>query len=67
MVSRLEKTLSVVCEKYDISDGLCSGMSEEYIKIYFPIDSDEFSRKRKKILMVRPKTLFKDGISGELL
>jgi threonylcarbamoyladenosine tRNA methylthiotransferase MtaB len=62
----ISKKLDVVCEEYDIKSNMASGTSENYIKVYFDLKPGEFKQKKGKILKVLAKSLYADGLYGDL-
>jgi threonylcarbamoyladenosine tRNA methylthiotransferase MtaB len=66
MNSNISKKLDVVCEEYDSKRNIASGTSENYIKVYFDLDHKEYKRKKGKILKVLAKSLYADGLYGNL-
>jgi threonylcarbamoyladenosine tRNA methylthiotransferase MtaB len=63
----ISKKLDVVCEEYDIKGNIASGTSGNYIKVYFDLRPEEFKLKKGKILKVLAKSLYKDGLYGEVV
>jgi threonylcarbamoyladenosine tRNA methylthiotransferase MtaB len=60
------KKLDVVCEEYDIKSNIASGTSENYIKVYFDLGPEGFKLKKGKILKILAKSLYADGLYGDL-
>lgn len=69
--SNLNNELEVLCEEIDSESGLYSGTSSNYIKVYFKIKPDQsqnhvFETVRGKLLKIKIKELYRDGLMGEL-
>jgi hypothetical protein len=65
--SNINKKLDVVCEEYDRESGVASGTSENYIKVYFDLNHEEYKLKKGKILKVLTKSLYAEGLHGEVI
>ena len=66
IASNINKKLDVVCEEYDMKTGIAGGTSENYIKVYFDLNFDEYGKKKGKILKVSAKSIYSDGLFGVL-
>jgi len=55
------KNLDVVVEKLDMVDGLLSGISGNYIKVYFR-NVNDYSKLRGKIIRLKTEKKFRDGL-----
>lgn len=60
------KLLYVVCEELDGDSNIISGISENYIKVYFSKEKENFSLLRGKVLKVTAGSIYKDGLRGIL-
>jgi len=67
MASNTGKKLDVVCEEYDRKSSIAAGTSENYIKVYFRLSFEENNLKKGKILKVFAKSLYMDGLFGEIV
>ncbi len=67
MDSNISKKLDVACEEYNRESGIASGTSENYIKVYFDLNHEEYKEKKSKILTVFTKSLYSDGLYGEAI
>ncbi len=67
ITSNIGKKLDVVCEEYDKKNGIAGGTSENYIKVYFGLNYEEYKLKKGKILKVFAKTSQEDGLYGEVI
>ncbi|MBM3699380.1 MAG: tRNA (N(6)-L-threonylcarbamoyladenosine(37)-C(2))-methylthiotransferase MtaB [Actinobacteria bacterium] len=56
--------LDVVCEKYDSISGIASGTSENYVRVYFNIGREDFSKNKCRIIGVRAQKKYRDGLYG---
>ena len=65
--SNISKKLDVVCEEYDRKSGIASGTSENYIKVYFDLNHEEYIVKKSRILTVFAKSLYADGLYGDVI
>jgi threonylcarbamoyladenosine tRNA methylthiotransferase MtaB len=68
--SNLNNELEVLCEEIDSENGLYSGTSGNYIKVYFRIKPDQlqnrvFETVRGKLLKIKAKELYRGGLTGE--
>ncbi len=64
--NNMGRSLNVVCEEMDNRNGLVNGTSGNYIKVYFPPSSEDFSLLKGKILEVSANSLYKNGLGGVL-
>ncbi len=60
------KLLNVVCEKMGVENSTVSGTSENYIKVYFTMDKENFPSLKGKILRVVANSEYKNGLWGIL-
>ena len=65
------KVLEVVIEKLNSENGILSGTSENYIRVYFPLDKTNGILKKGKlikgkIIKVLAESIYKDGLWGKL-
>ena len=61
------KVLEVVCEEFDstgMTKGLADGISENYIRVYFEMDREEFSSEKGRIIRVKAVQQYMDGLKG---
>ncbi len=65
--SNISKKLDVVCEEYNRESGIASGTSENYIKVYFDLNHEEYIVKKSRILTVFAKSLYADGLYGDVI
>jgi MiaB-like tRNA modifying enzyme len=65
--SNINKKLDVICEEYDMKSGIAGGISGNYIKVYFDLHFEEYRIKKGKILKVFAKSLYADGLYGEVI
>ncbi len=63
----INRKLDVVCEEYDTKSGIAGGISENYIKVYFDLNLEDYKLKKGKILKVSAKSLYEDGLYGILI
>ena len=61
------KTLQAVVERIDYIKNYASGMSENYIKVYFPPDAESKEIKIGKIVKVKTNLSYLDGLKGEVI
>ncbi|MHB1376207.1 MAG: tRNA (N(6)-L-threonylcarbamoyladenosine(37)-C(2))-methylthiotransferase MtaB, partial [Candidatus Humimicrobiaceae bacterium] len=61
------KTLQAVVERIDYVKNYASGMSENYIKVYFPTDEGNKEIKIGKIVKVKTNLSYLDGLKGEVI
>lgn len=66
--SNIGKILEVAIENVNYSKGYLSGMSENYIKVYIPIENlkDNFNLKIGKIFKVKAVNFYLDGLLGNI-
>jgi len=62
--NHIGKLLNVVCEKMNVENSAVSGTSENYIKVYFPMDKENFPSLKGKILRVAVNSEYKNGLWG---
>jgi threonylcarbamoyladenosine tRNA methylthiotransferase MtaB len=67
VASNITKKLDVICEEYDMKSGIAGGTSENYIKVYFDLNFEEYKLKKGKIFKVFTKSLYADGLFGEVI
>jgi len=61
------KFFKVVTEKVDKEKKIAAGTSENYIKVYFPLDcSDAEILKKGKLVEVKIESVYGDGLMGKL-
>ncbi len=56
IASNINKKLDVVCEEYDMKTGIAGGTSDNYIKVYFDLNFEEYKLKKGRILKVYAKS-----------
>jgi threonylcarbamoyladenosine tRNA methylthiotransferase MtaB len=61
------KTLQIAVERIDYMKNLASGMSENYIKVYFPPDKEDRIIKIGSIASIKANILYLDGLKGDLV
>ncbi|MFZ3085437.1 MAG: tRNA (N(6)-L-threonylcarbamoyladenosine(37)-C(2))-methylthiotransferase MtaB [Candidatus Hydromicrobium sp.] len=64
--NHIGKLLNVVCEEMNVENNIISGTSENYIKVYFPMDKENFPSLKGKILRVVVNSEYKNGLWGIL-
>jgi threonylcarbamoyladenosine tRNA methylthiotransferase MtaB len=67
VATNINKKLDVICEEYDIKNGFAGGISENYIKVYFSLHFEEYKLKKGKIVKVFAKSLYADGLYGDVI
>ncbi|MBM3705488.1 MAG: MiaB/RimO family radical SAM methylthiotransferase, partial [Actinobacteria bacterium] len=61
------RVLEVVCEEFKKQDkepGIAGGISENYIKVYFNMKEEDFAEKRGRIIGVKAREEYMDGLRG---
>jgi tRNA A37 methylthiotransferase MiaB len=61
------KTLQAVAERINYIKNYASGMSENYIKVYFPSDKENEEIKIGRIVNVKTNLSYLDGLKGEVV
>jgi tRNA A37 methylthiotransferase MiaB len=61
------KILKVAIEKINYSKGYASGMSENYIKVYFPLNEHSEELKIGNIVNAKADRAYLDGLQGFLI
>jgi len=64
--NHIGKLLNVVCEEMNVENSAVSGTSENYIKVYFPMDKENFPSLKGEILRVAVNSEYKNGLWGIL-
>lgn len=67
IVSNNEKILEVAVEKINHANNLASGTTENYIKVYFPLDKNEKYIKAGQLVFVKTKSVYLEGLYGSLV
>lgn len=62
--NQIGKLLNVVCEEMNFENRIISGTSGNYIKVYFPMDKENFPSLRGRILRVVANSEYKNGLWG---
>lgn len=62
--NQIGKLLNVVCEEMNFENSTVSGTSGNYIKVYFPMDKENFPLLKGKILGVVANSEYKNGLWG---
>ena len=62
--NQIGKLLNVVCEEMNVENRIISGTSGNYIKVYFPMDKENFPSLKGKILRVAANSEYKNGLWG---
>ena len=60
------KVLDVVCEEIDIGNNMANGTSDNYIKVYFQIDKEDFPLLRGRIVKVNIDSEYRNGLRGAI-
>lgn len=61
------KTLQTAVERIDYIKNFANGMSQNYIKVYFPLNKDNKRTKTGRIVNVKTNFLYLDGLKGEVV
>lgn len=61
------ETLQAVIEKIDEIKNMASGMSENYIKVYFPVNLENKAIKVGRIIDVKTSHEYLDGLKGNIV
>jgi threonylcarbamoyladenosine tRNA methylthiotransferase MtaB len=61
------KTLQVVVERINYIKNYANGMSENYIKVFFPPDEENKEIKIGKIVKIKTNIAYLDGLKGEII
>jgi len=64
--NHIGKLLSVVCEEMNVENNIISGTSENYIKVYFSMDKENFPSLKGRILRIAANSEYKNGLWGIL-
>jgi len=62
--NQIGELLNVVCEEMNFENSTVSGTSGNYIKVYFPMDKENFPLLKGKILGVVANSEYKNGLWG---
>ncbi|GAH20120.1 unnamed protein product [marine sediment metagenome] len=62
--NQIGKLLNVVCEEMNFENSTVSGTSGNYIKVYFPMDKENFPSLKGKMLGVVANSEYKNGLWG---
>ena len=60
-------TLQAVVEKIDEIKNVACGMSENYVKVYFPANKENRLIKTGRIIGIKTNTIYLDGLKGEVV
>lgn len=67
IVSNNEKILEVAVEKINHANNLASGTTENYIKVYFPLDKNAKYIRSGQLVFVKTKSVYLEGLYGSLV
>ncbi|MCE5329249.1 tRNA (N(6)-L-threonylcarbamoyladenosine(37)-C(2))-methylthiotransferase MtaB [bacterium] len=67
IVSNNEKILRVAVERINHAGNLVSGMAENYIKVYFPLNTNAEVIKTGQLVYVKTESVYLEGLYGNLV